>query len=142
MRSAGGTCGTGSVSIERMTTCSWRMRLCSTLARIASGVVVLLRLRKTAVPGVRCNGGRRSCSASTNSRSEPSSLSRRAVTSWRPRCQVVSAVNTVTAISSGSQAPWAILVVFAARKSRSTVSSAPAPPTTSQSGFPHWWRTM
>ena len=33
------------------------MWLCSTLARIASGVVLLPRLRNTAVPGTRCSGG-------------------------------------------------------------------------------------
>ena len=58
-----GTCGAGIVSTERMTTCSWRTSLCSTLARIASGAVVLPRLRKIAVPGTRCSGGFRACSS-------------------------------------------------------------------------------
>src|SRR4249920_1835394 len=69
-RSAAGTWGTGMVSIERMRTCSWRMWLCSTFARIASGAVVLPRLRKTAVPGTRCNGGDIAWSCSTNARRE------------------------------------------------------------------------
>src|SRR5664279_675174 len=53
-----------------MTTCSCRMWLCLTLARIANGAVALPRLRNTAVPGTRCTGGRRACSSSTNARSE------------------------------------------------------------------------
>ena len=57
IRSAAGTWGTGIVSIARMSTCSCRTWLCSTFARSASGAVSLPRLRKTAVPGTRCNGG-------------------------------------------------------------------------------------
>ena len=88
---------------SRRARCSaWR---CSTLARIASGAVTLVRLRNTAVPGTRCTGGVRSCRSSMNSRSDPSSCSRRCVTSSRPRCQVVRTVNAVTPISSGSHAP-------------------------------------
>ena len=52
-RSAGGTCGTGRVSIDRITTCSLSAWRCSTLARMASGAVTLLRFRNTAVPGTR-----------------------------------------------------------------------------------------
>ena len=50
-RSLAGTRGTGSVSIDMITTCSCRTWLCSTLARNASGAVCLPRLRNTAVPG-------------------------------------------------------------------------------------------
>ena len=47
---------------------------------------------------------------STKARSDPSWLSRRSVISTRPRCQVVSRVNTAAPISSGNQAPCGILV--------------------------------
>ena len=50
------------------------------------------------------------------------------------RCQVVSTVKATMPISSGSQAPCTILVMFAARNIRSTTSSAPPPITTTHSG--------
>ena len=53
----------GRVSIERITTCSCRTRLCSTLARIASGAVSLPRSRKIAVPGICRSGGCHVCSS-------------------------------------------------------------------------------
>ena len=56
-RSDSGTRGTGRVSIERTTTCSWSECRCSTFARIASGAVVLPRFMNTAVPGTRTTGG-------------------------------------------------------------------------------------
>ena len=96
-RSASGTRGTGSVSIERITTCWCRTWLCSTLARIASGALCLPRLRKIAVPGTCSSGGRRSCSSSTNARREPSARSRSRVTTSRPRCQVVITANAIEA---------------------------------------------
>jgi hypothetical protein len=55
------------------------------VARIASGVVVLPRLRNTAVPAQRGSGGFIAWSCSTNGRSGPSSRWRRLVTSSRPR---------------------------------------------------------
>ena len=55
-----------------------------------------------------------------NSRSGPSACSRSAVTTSRPRCQVVITVNAATPISSGSHAPWTTLVRLAATNIRST----------------------
>ncbi len=51
--SLSGTLGTLSVSIERITTLRCSALLCSTMARIASGVVSLFAFRNTAVPGER-----------------------------------------------------------------------------------------
>ena len=51
------TLGTGIVSSDMMTQCWCSTWLCSTLARIASGVVSSPRLRNTAVPGTRFSVG-------------------------------------------------------------------------------------
>ena len=111
------------------------------MARIASGAVSLPRLRKTAVPGHPLDrvAARRGARRRTRAASPRRARGAR-VTSARPRCQVVSTVNAVTPISSGSQAPWTSLVRFAARNSRSTVSRNAAAGATSHSGFLHWWR--
>ena len=117
------------------------MWLCSTLARIASGTVDLPRFRKTAVPGTRSQGRLAAVELVDESPQRALLALRRAVTSARPRCQVVSTVNTMTAIRSGSQAPWVSLVRLAAKNRRSTVRNPPAPRSTSQSGLCHCWRT-
>ena len=67
-----GMCGAGVVSTDKMRTSAWRISLCSTLARSASGAVALPRLRKMAVPGTRGSGGVMACSCAMNSGSGPS----------------------------------------------------------------------
>ena len=74
-------------------------------------------------------------------RSGPSSSIRRSVTISRPRCHVVSTLNTSSAISSGNQPPCRTFVRFAAKNVRSTVSSAAAAGITSPSERPHSART-
>lgn len=49
-------------------------------------------------------------------------------------------VNAVIPISSGSHAPWTILVRLAATNSRSTESSRVAPVAISHTGVPHFAR--
>ena len=133
-RSSGGTCGTGRTSIDRITTCSLSACRCSTISRIASGVVTFVRLRNTAVPGTRSTGSSRACSSSMNVRSDPSSRSRRWATIARPFCHVVITVKATRPMRSGSHAPWPIFVRFAARNSTSIDRSAPPPTMTSQRG--------
>ena len=82
-------------------------------SRRASGVVVLSGCRKTAVPGTWVTGSL--CSQSMNGASGPSMAVRRSVTRVRPRCQVSITVATTSAMSSGSQPPWATLVRLAAK---------------------------
>ena len=113
MRWSQGMCGTLAVRPVMMTMCSCRTWLCATLARRASGVVWLFGCGNTAVPGTR---GRFCLRISAMKASSGPSLSaRRAVTSWRPRCQVSMTVNTMAAMSRVSQPPWVILVRLAAK---------------------------
>jgi hypothetical protein len=111
--------------------------LCSTFARSASGVVRSPRLRNTAVRGTRWIGGSADRTDSRNADNEPSCRTRCAVTSARPRCQVVMIVNTIKPIAGGSHAPWINLVRFAAKNSTSMLRNIAPPPRTSQSGTCH-----
>ena len=97
---------------------------------------------KIPVPGTRVTGGSGVRSSLTKSWSGPSTLNRSAVTSSRPRNQVVITVKRITPIVSGSQAPWVNLVRFAPKKARSTASSGTAPSRVSNSGRCQRCRTM
>ncbi len=59
----------------------------------------------------------------------------------RPRCQVVSTLNTASAIASGNQPPCRTLVRLAAKNVRSTIRNATAPAITRPSGRCHIART-
>ena len=83
--------------------------------RIESGAVSLPRFMNTPVPGL-VTGGFVLRSSSTKACSGPSTRKRSAVTSSRPRYHVVMTVNTISPITSGTQAPWVNLVRFAAEE--------------------------
>ena len=78
----------------------------------------------------------------TKSLSGPSTRKRSAVTSSRPRYQVTITKNRTKPIVRGSQAPWAILVRFDAKKPSSIVRKNAAPARVSQRGRCQRWRTM
>ena len=94
--------------------------MCSTWARIASGVVSLLGLRKIAVPGSRTIGGSAEHRPSRNSCSGPSSRLRLLVSFSRPLRHVSITLATTSADHSGSQAPCSILVTLAEKNEIST----------------------
>src|SRR5919206_755628 len=74
----------------------------------------------TPVPGPRMSGGSILRRSSTKACSGPSTPKRSAVTSSRPRNQVVMTVKRISPISSGTQAPWMNFVRFAPKKASST----------------------
>ena len=91
------------------------------------------------VPGERYGSASRT--SSTKSRSGPSSSTRLRVTIARPRCHVISTVNTTAAIVSGNQPPCTIFGMLAAKKDRSTVRKKTAPSAVSHAGLRHSIRT-
>jgi hypothetical protein len=66
---------------------------------------------------------------------------RLAVTICRPRCHVVSSVNTISAIASGNQPPCTTLETFAEKNARSTSRNAAAPAMTVGHGLRQSART-
>ncbi len=136
------TCGTLSVTTVTITTLWCTVRLCSTLARSASGVVSGLASRKTPVRGAREIGvgvadlldevAQRALAARAALGDDPRpSLPRDEHDEHDPGDR-----------ASGNQPPWTTFGRLAEKNARSTIRNAIAPVTASRFGLPHtMWTT-